>query len=156
MKAPILRLVTQFGGIFINDQIMTYAEKLQDTRWKHKRYDILVRDKNRCVYCYGKFTELDYQDYEYKNEFKIEVHHKFYLPNTEPWEYPNEALITLCEICHEIEDIAREKCFKYIPKHLVNDARQMILNGYSNTEVNLKYHYEICEGRFLSNDALYL
>lgn len=133
---------------------MTYAEKLLDSRWQHKRYEILKRDNGRCVYCYSKFTELEYQDYEYKNEFKTEVHHKFYLPNCEPWEYPNEALISLCEICHEIEDIAREKCFKYLPANLKNDARQMLLNGKTNTEVNLHFHYEICEGRLNSNELI--
>jgi len=135
---------------------MTYSEKLRDQRWQNKRAEILERDRCRCVYCYGDFTELEYQEYEYKDEYKLEVHHKFYLPNTEPWDYPNEALIALCEICHEIEDIAREKCFKYIPRHLIQDARKMLLNGKSNTDVTLHFHYEICDGRFASNELLCL
>jgi hypothetical protein len=31
------------------------------------------------------------------------VHHLYYLPSKEPWEYPLKALITLCEDCHESE-----------------------------------------------------
>jgi hypothetical protein len=30
----------------------------------------------------------------------LQVHHKYYLENKYPWEYSNEALITLCNWCH--------------------------------------------------------
>ena len=31
----------------------------------------------------------------------LHVHHKQYLPQRDPWEYPIEHLITYCENCHE-------------------------------------------------------
>lgn len=31
----------------------------------------------------------------------LNIHHKFYTRGRKPWEYPNDALITLCEDCHK-------------------------------------------------------
>lgn len=31
----------------------------------------------------------------------LNVHHKYYMQGLKPWEYPNDALITLCEDCHK-------------------------------------------------------
>lgn len=31
----------------------------------------------------------------------LHVHHKYYVLNNLPWEYPNEALVTLCQNCHQ-------------------------------------------------------
>lgn len=71
----------------------TYSEKLRDPRWQKKRLEILSRDEFTCRNCGDTETTLH-------------VHHKYYERNLEPWEYPEEALITLCEICHESEEVA--------------------------------------------------
>jgi 5-methylcytosine-specific restriction endonuclease McrA len=31
----------------------------------------------------------------------LNIHHKYYVQGSMPWEYPNDALITLCEDCHK-------------------------------------------------------
>jgi 5-methylcytosine-specific restriction endonuclease McrA len=31
----------------------------------------------------------------------LHVHHKYYINDKLPWEYSNDALITLCQICHQ-------------------------------------------------------
>ena len=31
------------------------------------------------------------------------MHHRWYEKNKDPWEYPDECLVTLCEECHEEE-----------------------------------------------------
>ena len=72
--------------------LSTYDLLLQDERWHTKRNIILERDKHRCVKC-GKITTL-------------QVHHKYYnkYPDgkkVNPWDYPNDALITLCDECHK-------------------------------------------------------
>lgn len=67
---------------------MTYAEKLKDPRWQKKRLEILERDNWKCMLCGDKDSTLH-------------VHHLFYYNGQEPWDYDNEALITLCEDCHE-------------------------------------------------------
>lgn len=69
---------------------MTYKDQLKDARWKSKRSNIIERDQDRCVYC--------------DSSKKLQVHHKYYLPDLMAWEYPNEALITLCKDCHELEE----------------------------------------------------
>ena len=32
--------------------------------------------------------------------FALTVHHLYYEPNKNPWEYDNESMVTLCEGCH--------------------------------------------------------
>lgn len=70
---------------------LTYEELLQTKEWKAKRESILQRDKHKCVFC-GSTQDL-------------QVHHKYYskYPNgkmVKPWNYPDNALITLCKDCH--------------------------------------------------------
>jgi hypothetical protein len=76
-----------------------YSEKLKDPRWQKKRLEIFSRDNFTCQYCNN-------------TESTLIVHHLHYYPNTEPWEYCNGQLITLCETCHNKErnrDVL-EKC----------------------------------------------
>jgi len=67
-----------------------YSEKLRDPRWQKKRLEILERDGWMCQKCFDP-------------ESTLVVHHRRYLPNIEPWDYPDDLLITLCEDCHEFE-----------------------------------------------------
>ena len=69
----------------------TYSDLLQKDEWRQKRLVILNRDRFKCRYC-GCTQNL-------------QVHHKYYLqyPNhqkVKPWNYPDDALITLCDKCH--------------------------------------------------------
>lgn len=64
---------------------MTYSEKLKDPRWQKKRLEIFNRDSFTCQLCSDDKKPLS-------------VHHKQY--SGEPWEAPNEALLTICELCH--------------------------------------------------------
>jgi hypothetical protein len=72
-----------------------YSEKLKDPRWQKKRLEILERDEWMCQRCFD-------------SESTLHVHHKNYLPQVEPWDYPNGLLITLCEGCHDHERTNRE------------------------------------------------
>ena len=67
-----------------------YLEKFKDPRWQKTRLKILTRDGWACQIC---------ED----GDSTLHVHHRYYLPNKEPWEYPEDAFITLCETCHENE-----------------------------------------------------
>lgn len=64
----------------------TYAEKLQSPLWWACRRRIIYRDGGECQDC-GTTVEL-------------QVHHIRYRPGLEPWESPDEDLITLCDGCH--------------------------------------------------------
>lgn len=66
---------------------MTYEEQLLDPRWKCKREQILQRDLRICQLC--------------MSGQKLQVHHVYYIENRDAWDYPDAALITLCESCHE-------------------------------------------------------
>jgi len=53
----------------------------------------------------------------------LNVHHKYYIKDKKPWEYPDNLLITLCEICHECE----ESC-----KYIITDFTKVLLAyGYT-------------------------
>lgn len=75
---------------------MTYAEKLLDPKWKQKRDRILLRDNFTCVSCGRK-------------DLPLQVHHIFYSPNTDPWNYIDAHLVTYCETCHETEHLIGDK-----------------------------------------------
>lgn len=64
-----------------------YSKLLTSSKWKSKRKLILKRDLNVCQSCSVSKDILH-------------VHHTYYVVNKKPWEYPDSALITLCEECH--------------------------------------------------------
>lgn len=64
----------------------TYAELLEDPRWKAKRDEIIARDGAHCRFC-GQMDDLH-------------VHHILYEENTDPWDYDESYLITVCGFCH--------------------------------------------------------
>lgn len=67
-----------------------YMRKLRDPRWQKKRLEIMQRDDFTCRMCF-------------ETEKTLHVHHTFYTPGREPWEYPDCGLVTLCENCHQDE-----------------------------------------------------
>lgn len=69
------------------NKVKPYSEKLKDPRWQKIRLQTFERDKWECQSCNDK-------------ESTLVVHHKYYLPEREPWEYPMDAFIALCEKCH--------------------------------------------------------
>jgi hypothetical protein len=68
-----------------------YSELLRDPRWQKRRLEIMARDEWACQSCKCKTDTLN-------------VHHKRYQWGLNPWEYPDDDLITLCEGCHEFEE----------------------------------------------------
>jgi 5-methylcytosine-specific restriction endonuclease McrA len=89
---------------------LTYIELLQDPRWQKKRLEIMHRDEFTCQDCFDGTSPLS-------------VHHKYYIHNTDPWDYPNEMLITLCDNCHKSwED----------DKYIINELSHILLkDGWS-------------------------
>ncbi len=73
---------------------MKYSDKLRDPRWQKMRLEIMGRDTFTCRLCYD-------------SESTLNVHHLFYDRGAEPWDYPEESLITLCESCHEELHVSR-------------------------------------------------
>jgi len=91
-----------------------FFEQYKDPRWQKKRLEIMQRDEFACQNCYDDTSTLN-------------IHHKYYIPNKKPWEYPNELLITLCEGCHEWEEDH---------KYIINDFTKVLLSdGYTTSEL---------------------
>lgn len=67
-----------------------YSEKLKDPRWQRRRLEIMERDGWTCQSCGA-------------TDKTLAVHHRRYHRGLEPWDYPPESLVTVCEDCHEQE-----------------------------------------------------
>lgn len=67
---------------------MSYEKKLKLPQWQRRRLEIMKRDEFKCVEC-GT------------DEKELQVHHEKYIKGNEPWEYPDELLVTLCRDCHK-------------------------------------------------------
>lgn len=73
---------------------MTYSDKLKDPRWQKKRLEVLQRDNWTCTECGSTKATLH-------------VHHKNYSYDVNPWDYQDRILVTLCESCHEFEEVLK-------------------------------------------------
>lgn len=68
-----------------------YAELLKDPRWQRIRLEVFQRDNFTCQVCQSTSNTLH-------------AHHVYYLDETEgPWDYPHQAILTVCEDCHQDE-----------------------------------------------------
>lgn len=67
-----------------------YQRKLRDPKWQRRRLDILQSANWKCQEPTCLSPELN-----------LQIHHLYYVREREPWEYPDEAFLCLCENCHE-------------------------------------------------------
>jgi hypothetical protein len=102
-----------------------YSKLLTSSKWKNKRKIILKRDLNVCQIC-SVVKDI------------MHVHHKYYVVNKKPWEYPDTALVTLCEECHsEVHNTTK------IPVHDIElntitykPAKKKAKNPIGNKKIN--------------------
>lgn len=80
----------------------TYQEKLRDPKWQKIRLKILNRDEWSCQKCYDTEKTLHVHHRRYSNEYK------------DPWDYPENLLVTLCEDCHQQETDQMKDTLKYL------------------------------------------
>ena len=66
------------------------------------------RDSFLCHLCFEKDKTLN-------------VHHRYYEKNKNPWDYDDEALITLCEECHGRVHKAQEKINRMLSRLWITD-----------------------------------
>ena len=144
-----------------------YADKFKDPRWQKKRLEILERDAWGCMQCGDTDNTLH-------------VHHRYYKKGRDPWDYPDEALVTLCEECHEgergfsaefeiIERFVAKWCFaadivplwevlnswrekgKYPPEVILNALRHFFVLR-DGLEMVMKLYWDILEQRRLKRE----
>lgn len=105
---------------------MEYKQKLLDPKWQKKRLQVLERDNWSCVICGD-------------GESTLNVHHKFYTYNIEPWDYPMGNYITLCPKCHDEEHAYKDQFGGIVNDLLLMGHTYKSLCGFldDNTEVLL-------------------
>jgi hypothetical protein len=123
-----------------------YYEKLKDPRWQKLRLEIMQRDDFTCQMCGDKNKTLN-------------VHHRRYIKNTEPWDYPPHTLVTLCEICHEGEKDQMEENMEILVEQLKNKffAEDILdlAEGFNALKMFGKSHVvSRMIGRILENEKL--
>jgi hypothetical protein len=98
-----------------NERQQAYLQKLRDPRWQKKRLEVMQRDGFTCQSCFD-------------SESTLHVHHRWYVAG-EPWDAPLDALVTLCEGCHENETEQRRET----ETHLLQSLRGL---GFLATDVH--------------------
>ena len=87
-----------------------YKDLLENKRWQNKRARIIMRD-GKCTVC--------------GNKYDLCVHHTYYYKiKIDPWRYPDESLLTLCQTCHTKWHMENENIF--IDKPLVTSKKKRI------------------------------
>lgn len=74
---------------------MTYSEKLQMPQWQKRRLEILTLAEWKCQNCPS-------------TQRSLHVHHRYYVRGRDPWDYPDDSLMALCDACHEEAHKERE------------------------------------------------
>lgn len=93
--------------------LVEYSQKLTDNRWMEKRLEIIERDNGRCTHC--------------RSRDNLEVHHLAYILGSDPWQVPDEFLVTLCYTCHKSEE-------KY-KKEIKSVLRSLSISGVSYKKI---------------------
>ena len=92
----------------------SYTEKLKHPKWQQKRLRIMDRAGFACEWCGS-------------TENQLHVHHAYYERDLEPWDYPDETLYCLCDVCHakaQAEKVTVHKEIAHIhPRHLAQCSR---------------------------------
>ena len=88
---------------------LTYVEKLQDVRWKRRRDDLLRKSNWTCCECGEPLTE---------GRMDLQVHHVVYIACLDPWMYPDELLLALCDWHHKERQAVEQAIYIEVGKHL--------------------------------------
>jgi len=65
-----------------------YWQKLRDPRWQRKRLEVFEAAQFSCERCGD-------------DQNPLHAHHLAYRKNVDPWDYPDELLVCLCNQCHQ-------------------------------------------------------
>jgi len=104
----------------------TYEELLQDPRWDACRRSILKAVGYYCQRCKAENIELH-------------VHHKYYLKNIMPWDYPTDAYEVLCLNCHRREHANENSDFNHESGiRPVRSIRQVMIDFIQNLSKGVK------------------
>ena len=113
---PVL-LSLLFAGVSPEKHVATtFWQKYKDPRWQKRRLEIMSFAEFKCQTC-----EAD--------DKTLNVHHTIYRKGVDPWDYPDEELLCLCEDCHEEHHAIKQRLQGYLAKLHVGE--QEIILGYA-------------------------
>jgi hypothetical protein len=76
--------------------VSSYSEKLRDPRWQRRRLEKLQANDFACECCGDP-------------ESTLHVHHRLYRKGADPWDYADNELAVLCEVCHAEDHQAKSE-----------------------------------------------
>lgn len=93
--------------------ILKFDEELAE------KYYLSIEDKSICVTYknYVFFVNLNPFQFTYKG---LNVHHKYYINGLMPWEYDDDALVTLCQECHKKRHETAIPKYKTLSKNIID------------------------------------
>ena len=117
---------------------VSYSEILRHPFWQRKKNGILERDNYTCQRCAETLSNL-------------QVHHLYYIANKLPWEYPDEALLTLCDLCH-----IKAEFYKWLQKRGQASLIRLGLGWYDRQEVMLMITRRVKENHYRADVLQYI
>lgn len=100
-------------------------------KWKTYRKEVIRLDGNQCVRCGRTASE----------GAVLQVHHKYYIPNRMPWEYPHDACEAICKRCHAEEHGKILPSFGW--KYLGDHDREDLTGSCDNCSTAIRYEFLI-------------
>lgn len=107
--------VVELWGLFVCKMSLTYKEKLQSVFWQKKRLAVLNEARWLCRECQTP-------------DLQLQVHHVFYLPGRDPWDYPDHLLLALCDSCHKRRQAVEVQLFSNVAEILWHKSIEDIQN----------------------------
>lgn len=109
----------------MTEKQIAYQAKLKSPLWQRRRLHILTRDAFKCQMC-GDTTKT------------LSVHHRHYLFNRDPWDYPDDLLVTLCDACHKKEEAAADSAQEMLNTMHHWGVFNVEIISFFNTVIELK------------------
>ncbi len=113
---------------------LTYAEKLRDVRWKRRRDDLLRRSNYTCCECCEPLAT---------GTMDLQVHHVVYITALDPWDYPDELLVVVCDWHHKERQAVEQAIYAEVGKHLatlnVHEMRRQPIFAFFEEDSTFDY-----------------
>lgn len=94
--------------------------------WQELREQLFSARGERCQNC--RRTRL------------LQVHHRYYLPDRDVWDYPHSALLVLCKICHRLVHGREDEAARLLREEASFES--MRRRGNELTEEELEWEIE--------------
>ena len=141
------------------NSLITYGDLLSTKEWRDFRNNIVKKALYACKCCSKTQTENAWEingkgsngpiyihqdifgDAKYTGDnVRLNVHHKYYVKNQLPWEYPESALITVCAKCHQ--NIHENETIPVYSSILLKDVENVnYCNTCDGSGYRDEYHY---------------